>query len=138
MDTPDKGTRQTIRDLVFGVQQLFPFWPFFFRYEVRQTEGRIFDIRAAFRRWSRDALDPSDPPKPIPHFSSELGHLDDWRDGNKQREDLNNVSFLIDIPRLWEHTWPKLRENALSAVSKVLSSTTETQYPIGNATTDMN
>ena len=112
----ERDAREFVRDLVIRVR-LFHLWPPFFRHEVRQTEGGIFDLGAAFWRWSRDALDPSDPPKPVPQLPGELGHLDDWRDGNKQREDLNNVSFLLLLTScVWEHTWPKLRENALSAV----------------------
>ena len=38
-------------------------------------------------------LDPSNPPKPVPQLPGELGYLDYWGDGNKHREDLNDVSF---------------------------------------------
>ena len=88
----EKGSRQIFRDLVIRIR-FFPLWLLFLRHEVRQTERGVVDLGLAFRRWPRDALDPSNPPKPVPQRPGELGHLDEWRDGNKQREDLKNISL---------------------------------------------
>jgi len=109
----EKESRQIIRDLVIRIR-LFLLWPPFLWHEVRQAEGRIFDPGVAFRRWARDALDPSDPPKPVPQLPGELGHLDDWRNGNKQREDLNNVSFfVIDVSYVGAHLAETKRERVV-------------------------
>lgn len=88
---------QIIRRSVVGVR-LFPSLRFILPHEVRQTDWRIFDVRAAFRRRSCDALDPSDPPEPVPEVPKELCHLNDRRHGNEQRKDLGNVNFPINIP----------------------------------------
>jgi hypothetical protein len=48
-------------------------------------------------------LDPRKFPEPVPRLPEELGHLDDRRDGNEQREDLDDVSFLIKTPFMREY-----------------------------------
>lgn len=119
----EKEAKQIVRDLIIRVR-LFPLWPLFLRHEVRQTERGIVDLGVALRRWSCDVLDPSYPPKPVPQVPGELGHLDDWRDGNKQREDLKNVSFFIDVPCVGAYLAETKRERVVRcAVSAELYDT---------------
>lgn len=71
---------------------------------ARQTLYDLFPqeagIRISFlvfttsRRRPGDTTDPRDPPEPVPHLSKELRRLKERRDGNEQREDLNDVSSL--------------------------------------------
>lgn len=48
-------------------------------------------------------LDPREPPEPVPGLPEELCRLDNWRDSDKQRENLKDVNFLIDTSRVREY-----------------------------------
>jgi len=78
--------------------RLFPLRLFFPWHEVRHTGGGLANLHVVLRRWSCDTLDPSEPSKPEPALHGELHRLNRWGDGNKQREDLHKMSFLINVP----------------------------------------